>query len=197
MANLTRIATSGLAAATLGLVVAACQPPAMAPPAEDGTAPPAEEATASAGVLTVAQVESLVTGKTIVIRDDANKVSAGGVFRARWNRENEGETGCVRRHDVQLRWHILFQRCRENSVRTTPAYRSARKEHCDHVDLSRRWGVRAGWWKRLRAGPRRRAARRVVAVRQARLSAPTASRRRQTQCLVGRTDPGLSNRPVP
>ena len=132
MANLTKLATTGLVAATLGLTVAACQPPAMAPPAEDGTAPPADEAAATAEVLTVAQVESLVTGKTIVIRDDANKVSRAEYFApdgtAKMKVKPDAFGGMTFSFDGTYYFNDAGELCANY-----PGIPIGEKEHCDHV----------------------------------------------------------------
>ena len=132
MAKLTRIATAGLAAATLGLSVAACQPPAMAPPAEDGTAPPAEETAASAEVLSVAQVESLVIGKTIVIRDDANNVSRAEYFAAdgtvKMTVKPDAFGGMTFSFDGTHYFNDAGELCSNY-----PGIPIGDKEHCDHV----------------------------------------------------------------
>ena len=67
MARLRNIAAAGLVAAALGLAVAACQPHGMAPPAPDAAAP--------AGAMSVTDVQELVVGKTVFVRDDNRKVS--------------------------------------------------------------------------------------------------------------------------
>ena len=67
MSRLAKIPAAGLAATALGLAVAACQPQMMAPRSLDAAAP--------ATAMTVAEVQELVVGKTIIIRDDNRKVS--------------------------------------------------------------------------------------------------------------------------
>ena len=62
MARLAKFAAAGLAATALGLAVAACQPQMMAPRALDAAAP--------ANAMTVAEVQELVVGKTILVRDE-------------------------------------------------------------------------------------------------------------------------------
>ena len=72
MARLAKIAAAGLAAAALGFAVAACQPQMMAPRALDAAAP--------ANAMTVAEVQELVVGKTILVRDENRKVSRAEYF---------------------------------------------------------------------------------------------------------------------
>ena len=132
MASLKKIATTGLVAATLGLTVAACQLPAMAPPAEKGTAPPAEEATAPNSVLSVAQVESLVTGKTIVIRDDENKVSRAEYFApdgtVKMKVKPDAFGGMTFSFDGTYYFNDMGELCTNY-----PGIPIGDKEHCDHV----------------------------------------------------------------
>lgn len=72
MPRITKIAAAGLVATTLGLAIAACQP--------HGMAPPAPEMAASADTLTVAEVQELVVGNTIIVRDDNRRVSRAEYF---------------------------------------------------------------------------------------------------------------------
>ena len=72
MARLAKFAAAGLAATALGLAVAACQPQMMAPRALDAAAP--------ANAMTVAEVQELVVGKTILVRDEYRKVSRAEYF---------------------------------------------------------------------------------------------------------------------
>ena len=72
MARLAKFAAAGLAATALGLAVAACQPQMMVPRALDAAAP--------ANAMTVAEVQELVVGKTILVRDENRKVSRAEYF---------------------------------------------------------------------------------------------------------------------
>ena len=72
MARLAKIAAAGLAATALSFAVAACQPQMMAPRALDAAAP--------ANAMTVAEVQELVVGKTILIRDENRGVSGAEYF---------------------------------------------------------------------------------------------------------------------
>ena len=72
MARLAKFAAAGLAAPAFALAVAACQPPMTTAPALDTAAP--------ANAMTVAEVEALVVGKTIIIRDENRKVSRAEYF---------------------------------------------------------------------------------------------------------------------
>lgn len=67
MTRLTNVAAAGLVVTALGLAVAACQPQEMAQPVLDTAAP--------AGAMTVAEVQELVVGRTMLARDDVRKVS--------------------------------------------------------------------------------------------------------------------------
>lgn len=72
MARLTKIIATGLGAAALGLAVAACQPHKMAAPAAETAAP--------AAAMTLADVQELVAGNTIFVRDENRRVSRAEYF---------------------------------------------------------------------------------------------------------------------
>ena len=72
MARLAKFAAAGLAATVLGLAVAACQPQMMVPRALDAAAP--------ADAMTVAEVQELVVGKTILVRDENRRVIRAEYF---------------------------------------------------------------------------------------------------------------------
>ena len=74
MARLVRIAAAGLAAKAFGFAVFGCQPEIMAPRALHEGAP--------ANAMTVGEVQALVVGKTIIVRDDNRKVSRAEYFSA-------------------------------------------------------------------------------------------------------------------
>ena len=72
MGRLTKIVATGSAITVLGLTIAACQPQEMAPPAL--------EAAAGTEYMTVAEVEKLVVGNTVLARDEARKISRTEYF---------------------------------------------------------------------------------------------------------------------
>ena len=74
MVHLTNFAAAGLVVAALGFIVAACQMQA--------TTPPVQEAVASADAMTVAEVQALVVGNTVLVRDEKRKVSRTEYFSA-------------------------------------------------------------------------------------------------------------------
>lgn len=74
MADLTKIVAAGLATTALGLIVAACQPPEMAPSAREAGAP--------VNAMTVPEVQELVVGNTVLVRDEGRKVSRAEYFAA-------------------------------------------------------------------------------------------------------------------
>ncbi len=78
----TKIAASALAATALGLAVAACQPHMMAASVQEDAAPDSatHEAAAPAGELTVAEVQELIVGSTVFVRNEANRVSRAEYF---------------------------------------------------------------------------------------------------------------------
>lgn len=82
MACRTKIAVSGLAATALGLAVAACQPHVTAPSVLEAAAPDAavQEVAAPAGELTVAEIQELVVGSTVFVRNEASRVSRAQYF---------------------------------------------------------------------------------------------------------------------
>ena len=71
MANLAKIAAAGVAATALGFIVAACQPV---------QAPPPEVTAETTGAMSVAQVQDLVAGNTVLGIDEKRNVQAAEYF---------------------------------------------------------------------------------------------------------------------
>ena len=72
MARLWKIGAAGLAAMALGLAVAACQPYGMAPPAQDAAAP--------SDTMTVAEIQELIVGNTVISVEDRRNITAAEYF---------------------------------------------------------------------------------------------------------------------
>ncbi len=78
MTSLTKISTAGLVATALGLGLAACQAPQeLASTVQEADAP---ESAGSTGAMTVAEVQGVVVGNTVFVRDEAKKVSRAQYF---------------------------------------------------------------------------------------------------------------------
>ena len=77
MARLSKIGAAGLAVTALGLAVAACQPYGMAPPAQDATA---QTAAAPVEGMTVAEVQELILGNTVISVEDKRNITAAEYF---------------------------------------------------------------------------------------------------------------------
>ena len=77
MANITKIATVGFAATTLGLAVAACQPYEMAATTQDAAV---QDAAAAAGTMTVAEIQELIVGNTVISVEAKRNIDAAEYF---------------------------------------------------------------------------------------------------------------------
>lgn len=78
MTGLAKISMAGLVATALGLGLAACQAPQES--ASTAQEPAAPESTGSTGTMTVAEVQEVVVGNTVFVRDEAKKVSRAQYF---------------------------------------------------------------------------------------------------------------------
>ena len=77
MAHLSKIGAAGLAATTLGLAVAACQPYEMATSPHDTAA---QAAAAPVEGMTVAEIQELVVGNTVISLEERRNISAAQYF---------------------------------------------------------------------------------------------------------------------
>ena len=77
MARLSKIGAAGLAAAALGLTVAACQPYEMATSTQDTAA---QAAAAPVEGMTVAEIQELVVGNTVISIEEKRNISAAEYF---------------------------------------------------------------------------------------------------------------------
>ena len=77
MARLWKIGAAGLAATALGLAVAACQPYEMAVTTQDAAV---QDAAAPSGTMTVAEIQELVVGNTVISVEAKRNITAAEYF---------------------------------------------------------------------------------------------------------------------
>ena len=77
MTRLLKIGAGGLAAAALGLAVAACQPYEMAATTQDAAV---QDAVAPAGTITVAEIQELIVGNTVISVEAKRNIDAAEYF---------------------------------------------------------------------------------------------------------------------